>query len=99
MHLVILLMFQEKTALNSTQILLEHLLSLVVQIQSLILRSSNLESRLGPEFLKKYLFIYLAMSGPSCCTWGLHCHMQNLSLWHTNSLLMVRGLSSCGAWP
>ena len=97
MHLVILLMFQEKTALNSTQILLENLLSLVVQIQSLILRSSNLESRLGPEFFKKYLFIYLAMSG--CCTWGLHCHMQNLSLWLTNSLLMVRGLSSCGAWP
>lgn len=51
MHLVILLMFQ-KTSLNSTQILLEHLLSLVVQIQSLILRSSSLESRLGPEFLK-----------------------------------------------
>lgn len=44
-------MFQEDTALSLTQqVLLEHLLSLKVQIQSLTFRSFGLERRLCLEF-------------------------------------------------
>ena len=41
---------------------------------------------------KKQLFIYLVALDLGCCiTW-------HLLLWRTDSLVVVRGLSSCGAW-
>ena len=55
-------------------------------------------------FLKKkkvwffYIFIIcMAALGLSCSTGDLHCHMQDLLLWLTGSLVVVPGLRSCGA--
>ena len=52
------------------------------------------------------MFIYLVVSGVSCSTWDLRCIMQDLSLQHTDSVVVARGLSRChmcglsvcGAW-
>ena len=47
------------------------------------------------------LFIYFGptfsffMWGPSCSTWGLHCFMLNLFMWHM-WLVVAWGLSACG---
>ena len=59
-----------------------------------------------------YLFIYLAVLGPGCGTEGLHCVMQDLSLWCMDALIVACepsscsvwapenvGFSSCGTWP
>ena len=45
----------------------------------------------------KNLFIYLAVSGPGCWTWNLHCIVWNLSLWLMDSLLVTHGLQSAQA--
>ena len=42
------------------------------------------------NFIK--IFIYLAVLGLSCNMQDLHCIMQDLSLWHTNSLVVACGL-------
>ena len=45
-----------------------------------------------------YLFIYLAVLGPGCGTEGLHCVMQDLSLWCMDTLIVACGPSSCSVW-
>ena len=42
-------------------------------------------------------FIYLAATGLSCGTQDICCVMQDLSLWLTDSLLVVPGLWSAQA--
>ena len=39
---------------------------------------------------------YFAAFGLSCGTRDLHCIMQDLSLWYTNSLVAAHRVSSCG---
>ena len=44
------------------------------------------------------LFMYLAVSGLGCGTPDLHCVLCDLSFRHTDSLLVVCRLCSCGMW-
>ena len=44
------------------------------------------------DFKNIYLLYWL---GLSCGMWDLPCVMGDLSLWHTDSLFAVQGLSSC----
>lgn len=70
-------MFQEDTALSLTQqVLLEHLLSLKVQIQSLTFRSFGLERRLCLEF---FFNLFIKLSNLSDCG-------KNLCLFNTVGL-------------
>lgn len=39
---------------------------------------------------------YFAVFGLSCDTRDLHCTMQDLSLWYTNSLVAAHRVSTCG---
>ena len=54
--------------------------------------SSQQSCRRGPVFPKPFVFkqlFYLPELGLSCSTWGLCCFMWNLSLGHTDSLVVV----------
>ena len=44
-----------------------------------------------------YLFTYLGSSGLSCSIWNLGCVLRDLSLWCTDTLVVVLGLQSTQA--
>ena len=57
----------------------------------------NCSPKYFPNSLHSFL-VYLTMLGLSCSTQDLHCIMQDLSLWGTDSLVVVLSLSSWGTW-
>ena len=46
-----------------------------------------------------FFFFFFAAQGLCCSTWDLHCIMQGLSLWDTDTMTVALTLCGCDMWP